>query len=413
EEALVLVKAGVPFEIVPGVSSSIAAAAYAGIPVTYRKLASRVTIVTGHESPDKSVETIEWQKILDRHSTLVILMGMANLAKITGELIRGGNSSKTPVAVIENATLPVQKVVTGTLSNIADKVRQAGLKPPSVIVVGRVVGVRKSLDWFKPSFAIGGQRVLVTRPLHQAKALADLLCAYGASVVRVPLIKIVPAEAGAVASVLRSLGKYRWIVFSSTNGVDCFMDSLKRLGIDPGILRTKQLAAIGRKTAERLEAQGYRVALTPKDYVQEALAAELTDRIKDKSQRLLLVQSEEGRPVLMKMLKKAKFRVDRVTLYSTVPETANYPRARQLLAGGKIDALVLTSSSCVRSFAALFSRDRLKRCLKGVTVAAIGPITARTARRAGVPVSVMSRQNTVEGVAEALALYYESGKRSS
>ncbi len=411
EEALELFRAKVSFEIVPGVSSAYAVPAYAGIPVTYRHVASRVNIVTGHETPDKGKAVIPWKKLLDKNATLVILMGFGNLDKIVRQIGTTPQASRTPVALISNGTRPDQMVVTGTLANIVSRVKASGMKAPAIIVIGQVVNLRRKLDWFKPQRPLEGKRILVTRPAHQAGALQCLLERQGAKVAAVPLIKIVPSrDTARIKSVLKGLDAYPWLVFTSANGVDVFLGMMRRYKISPSVLEGKKFAAIGQKTADHLKKNGIPVALVPRDFVQEALAKVIIKEVPRKS-RVLLVHAAGSRPVLEQALKASGMALDTLDLYKAEPLMANHSRVRKMFLAGTIDAVVLTSSSCVESFAGVFGKDERRKMTKDVVIAAIGPVSAATARQAGIPVSVESREYTMEGVTQALVDYYRQQKR--
>ncbi len=407
EEALVLAKAKVAFEVVPGVSSAYSVPAYAGIPVTYRNISSRLNIVTGHETPDKGKATIPWKNLLDKNATLVILMGFGNLEKIVGEVGTSPEALTTPVAVISNGTRYNQLVVTGKLSNIVSKVKASGMKPPAIIVIGQVVALRQKLDWFKPVQPLQGKNILVTRPEHQASALTQLLERYGARVHAVPLIRIVPStDTTRITAVLKALDTYQWIVFTSANGVDIFLKMFRAGKYDKAVLKRMKFAAIGQKTADALETNGLPVALVPKDFVQEALADVIIKGVAGKASRVLLVHAAGSRPVLEQRLKSSGIKLDTLDLYRAESLTKNHGRVKKLFDQGKIDAVILTSSSCVESFSGIFSKENLKRLTKKTVIAAIGPISAASARKAGLAVAVESREYTMEGVTNALVDHY-------
>ncbi|MBF0386383.1 MAG: uroporphyrinogen-III C-methyltransferase [Candidatus Omnitrophica bacterium] len=407
EEALELVKARIPFEIVPGVSSAYSVPAYAGIPVTYRNISSRLNIVTGHETPDKGAATIPWKKLVDKHSTLVILMGMANLAQIIQQITKDPATLKMPIAVINNGTRRDQRVVTGTLANIVTRVQQEGIKSPAIIVIGEVVGLRDKLQWFKPEPLLHGKRILVTRPEHQAAEISALLKGHGAYVTAIPLIEIVPApDTLKIRSTLKNIKVYDWVIFTSVNGVDLFLKAMSRNKLPRSHLRNIKFAAIGRKTADILVKAGLKVALIPKDFVQESLADELIRKVSQDA-RLLLVHAEGSRPVLEQKLLSAGFTIDTVGIYKSLPVLKNHARIRMMLARKQLDAVLLTSSSCVDSFADIFARRQLKAKTKGVVIGLIGPISAATARQVGLPVTVESREFTVQGLTNALIDHYK------
>ncbi len=411
EEALELVKSGVPFEIVPGVSSAYSVPAYAGIPVTYRNKASRLNIVTGHETPDKTAPTIPWKTLLDKHATLVIFMGFGNLEKIVKELTADKKALKTPVAVISNGTLPDQEVVTGCLSNIVKKVRASGMKPPALIVVGEVVNLRKNLNWFSPVSPLEGKRVLIARPEHQLSILSDRLKHLGAQVVSIPLIKIVPS--GKTAEIREKMADFKKIdvvIFTSVNGVDIFIKAARKFGVSLALLKKKRYAAIGPRTAEELKKYGLSVVCVPPQFVQEALADALLKEV-GKMSFLLLVHAEGSRPILEERLRKAGAKISVVDLYKAAPIKKNHDRVKRMFQERKIDAVILTSSSCVDSFAAAFSHSELVRLTKGVIVAVIGPVSGATARKAGLKVTVESSVHTIDGVTKALVEHCKGLKK--
>ncbi|MBF0121835.1 MAG: uroporphyrinogen-III C-methyltransferase [Candidatus Omnitrophica bacterium] len=414
EEALVLAEEKIPFEIVPGVSSAYSVPAYAGIPVTYRNISSRLNIVTGHETPDKGEATIPWKKLFDKHATLVILMGFGNLEKIVSEIGTDPKTLKTPVALISNGTRWNQKVVVGEISSIVSKVKASGMKAPAIIVIGEVVRLREKLEWFVPQQPLSGKHILVTRPQHQASDLKSLLEARGAKVSAIPLIKIVPTkDVARLKSVLFSLDSYEWLIFTSANGVALFFQMMDRYKVSRSVFKTKKFAAIGKKTGDTLTKNGISVALMPQDFIQEALAKVIIKGVANKKSKALLVHAAGSRPVLERELKKSGILLDMLDLYKAEPLTSNHGRIKKLFVARKVDAVMLTSSSCVDSFVNVFGKDERKRLTKDVVIAAIGPVTASSVREAGLPVTVESREYTMEGVANALTDYYVSTKRAT
>src|ERR687898_2831228 len=277
EEALALKGAELPFEVVPGVTSGVAAPAYAGIPVTHRNVATSVAFVTGHEDPTKSSQDVDWEKLANGADTLVLYMGVGRLEEISKGLITAGRNPDTPVACVRWGTLPEQRTITGTLQDIADRVAEAGLKPPAIIVVGDVVALReKGLDWYerRPLF---GRRVVVTRAMAQAGELSADLEKLGAEVHEFPTIEISPPEDfGPLDAAIRALDTFDWLVFTSVNGVEAFAERLAFHGMDlRAIPRDAGVAAIGPATAKRLEEVGLRVDVVPGEYRAEALIGAL------------------------------------------------------------------------------------------------------------------------------------------
>ncbi|MDP8972962.1 MAG: uroporphyrinogen-III C-methyltransferase, partial [Actinomycetota bacterium] len=285
EEALELTRAGLPFEVVPGVTSGIAAPAYAGIPVTHRGFSTSVAFVTGHEDPTKGESDVDWEKLANGAETLVLYMGVGRLAEISSELISAGRNPETPVACVRWGTRSEQRTVTGTLENIAERVAQAKLKPPAITVVGDVVALRdEGLDWYerRPLF---GRRVVVTRARAQAGELSRQLKTLGAEVFEFPTIEIrAPEDFGPLDGAIWELDSFDWIVFTSVNGVEAFMERLRYHGLDlRTVPRWAKVAAIGPATAHRVEEAGLRVNVTPEEYRAEALIEALEgDSLEDK-----------------------------------------------------------------------------------------------------------------------------------
>ncbi|MFZ5915707.1 MAG: uroporphyrinogen-III C-methyltransferase [Chloroflexota bacterium] len=403
EEALALVKAGVPFEIVLGVTSAVAAPAYAGIPVTHRGLASSFAVVTGHEDPAKEESALDWPRLATGVDTLVFLMGVGNLPQIVEQLVAHGRPADTPVALVRWGTMPDQQVVSGTLADIADRVQTAGLKPPAVTVVGRVAALREQLRWFedRPLF---GQRVLVTRTRQQASALSARLRALGAEAIELPTIRIVPPEDWTpLDAAITGLAGYDWIVFTSVNGVGYFWQRLNAAGLDARVLHGLRLAAIGPATAAELEAHGLRADYVPGEYVAEAVAAGLGDV---RGQRLLLPRADIARPALANLLREGGAEVVEVAAYRTLQPKTDPTELGDLLT--RITAATFTSSSTVRNLAILVREAGLDlpQALAHATIVCIGPITAATARELGLKVDVVAQEYTIDGLMQTLKDYY-------
>ncbi|MDO8688725.1 MAG: uroporphyrinogen-III C-methyltransferase [Dehalococcoidia bacterium] len=415
EEAETLVEAGIPFQEVPGVTSAIAAPAYAGIPVTHRDFTSGVAIFTGHEDPNKTESSIAWDKIATGVGTLVFVMGMENLPRIVEKLQANGRAPQTPVGLVRWGTLPRQQVLTGTLADIVDKAREASFSAPVIIIVGEVVTLRERLRWFD-NRPLSGKRVLVTRTREQARHLSALLREQGAEPVECPTIKIEPLEdSAALDHALSSLSGYDWVVFTSVHGVRSVLDRLRSLGQDPAVLGASKLAAIGPSTAKELTNSGLSVAYQPKEYVAEAIVEGL-DPVSGK--RILLPRADIAREALAIGLRDRGALVDEVDAYRTVPAASEAELVRRLLASGEIDVVTFTSSSTVRSFVALLeqgmsneeqgtgTRERALSLLEGVKVACIGPITSKTARELGLQVDIEASEYTIPGLVEALVEAY-------
>jgi len=406
EEALALREAGVPFEVVPGISSAYAVPAYAGIPVTHRGITTEVAFITGHEDPSKDQSTIQWDRIATGVGTLVFLMGVRNLPYIVEKLVANGRPADTPVALIRWGTTPRQETLTGTLENIAAQVEESGFRAPAITVVGEVVGLREQLRWFedRPLF---GQRVVVTRSRSQASDLSAALARAGAQPVEFPTIRVEPPADGYAAldeAVARLRGSdvpyYDWLLFTSVNGVEHFFSRVDLAG-DVRDLRGGRLGAIGPATAAALERRGLRLDFVPAEYRAEAVIEGLLG-LGVSGQRVLIPRAREAREILPEKLAEAGAEVDVVPAYETVLDRSGSGELREMLEAGNIDAITFTSSSTVRNFAALLDGYDLTRLPPGVTVACIGPITADTARELGLRVDLVAEEYTIPGLVEAL-----------
>jgi len=404
EEAQALETAGVPFEVVPGISSALAVPAYAGIPVTHREHAASFTVATGHEDPAKPSSTLDWAKIADAQRTLILLMATANLGEIAQRLRANGLPATTPVAVVQDGTRPTQRTVVATLETIADAVAAAKLGAPAVVVVGSVVALRERLRWFDNG-ALFGKRVLVTRTSEQSRTFARALLERGAQPVIAPTIEIQPPDDGdASRTALGSLASYAWIVFTSTNGVDAFFAALEELGFDARALGGVRVAAIGERTAQQLAARGIRADLVPGAFVAEELATGLIARSQN-GDRVMLYRAQEARDVLPRTLEAAGRSVTIVPAYKTVvPDDPQFERR-----AAEADVLTFTSASTVRGFSALLGGDAAAaRLARGKCVACIGPITARAAADAGLQVDVVAQAFTTAGLLDALEAHFAS-----
>ncbi len=406
EEAEELIAAGLPFEVVPGITSAIAVPAYAGIPLTHRSHTSTVGFITGHEDPTKNESSIAWDKLATGLGTLVFLMGVKNLPNITARLIAAGRSQDTPAALIRWGTTSRQATLVGTLADIAGKARATGFKPPAIFVVGEVVSLRETMNWFetRPLF---GRRVLVTRTREQASGLSAGLAALGASVIECPTIRITaPADWSAVDEALDNLTGFDWLVLTSPNGVDWLFRRLREKGRDARALAPVKLAAIGPATARKLEDFGLNADLLPEEFVAESLVAALKAKGME-GKRILLARAAEARAVLPEDLAAAGAEVREVALYQTLPPDNLPPEALEALDQDGVDLVTFTSSSTVTNMAALLG-ERLEAFKSAVPAACIGPITAATAREAGFNVVVEGAEYTIEGLLGAVEDHFRS-----
>ena len=404
EEARQLAEAGIDFEIVPGISSALAAPAYAGIPVTHRDFSSSVAVVTGHSAATKEESSVNWEQLAAGVETLVILMGVGNLEKITAKLIAAGQNPETPVALVRWGTRSAQETITGNLENIAAKVEAAEFKPPAVIIVGEVVKLRRELEWFADKPLLG-TRVAVTRPADQAESFCRLLRQAGAEPVRTPAIEIKPpADYQQLDDKLAAVGDYDWIIFTSVNGVQYTLDRLLAQGRDVRALGGVKLGAIGSKTAAKLKEYGLTADYIPEEYVSEAVVAGFSSQNLT-GRKFLLPRADIARPKLKHGLEELGAEVDNLTAYRTVAGSGGEQIAADL-AAGEIEVVTFTSSSTVRNFLAGLD-GQPEELFAGVKVACIGPITADTAREQGLTVDIVAEEYTVEGLMEAIEKHYK------
>ncbi len=421
EEAIALLEAGIPFEVVPGITSAIAVPAYAGIPVTHRGVAASFTVVSGSEDPGKPESQIDWAALAANSGTLMVLMGWESLPNVVEALTAHGKPADTPAALIQWGTRPEQRVVVGTLRDILQRGKETGLEPPVIAVFGDVVALRKQVQWYdsRPLF---GKRVLVTRARAQASALVDALAMEGAEAIEAPAIQIEPlADDARLRQAARDLGRgdpaghpyYRWAAFTSANGVDAFWDALRKEGMDARAFGGVRIAAIGPATAAALERRGLTPDLVPDEYVAEALAAALQPTLRA-GDRVLLPRAAEARAVLVDALSAMGVAVDEVPAYRTIsPNSLPSPLTGEgqdggapsllgihMLREGHIDVVTFASSSTVRNLVQLLGGDVTP--LQKPLIACIGPITAQTARELGLRVDIQATDYTIPGLVEAI-----------
>ncbi|MCU0530798.1 MAG: uroporphyrinogen-III C-methyltransferase, partial [Syntrophales bacterium] len=392
EEAEVLHEAGIPFEVVPGVTSAIAVPAFAGIPLTHRGYTSTVAFVTGHEDPTKEKSDIDWAALAGI-GTLVFLMGVKNLANIARNLVEGGKAPETPAALIRWGTTPGQQTLTGTLADIAARAKKQAFKPPSILVVGEVVALRPKLDWFeeRPLF---GKGIVITRPEEQAGEFARLLAAEGAQAILFPTIRIAPpASWDGVDRALDGLDGYDWIVFTSANGVKHFFARLRDRGGDIRGLKGVRICTIGPATAAAVGAMGIRVDLVPDEYISEGVVRAF-EAVDLKGRRVLLPRAAEARDVIPEGLAKKGAAVDIVTAYRTVRSKSRKEDLQALLDAGRVDVVTFTSPSTVVNFRKIMGKERLP---EKVRIACIGPVTAAAAKKQGFTVDVYQETFTIPG----------------
>ena len=406
EEAEDLVDSNIPFEVVPGVTAATAVPTYAGIPLTHRDFTASVAFVTGHEDPTKPESKVHWDKISTGIGTLVFFMGMKNLQNIVDNLVTHGRNPETPIAVVQWGTRTDQRVITGTLKDIVPRVKEGRLGPPAIIIVGEVVNLRQKLNWYesKPLF---GKRVVITRSRDQASVFAEMLIDRGATTIEFPTIDVVPPASWAeLDSAIQTIESYQWIIFTSANAVKYFMDRLRGLGKDLRILKGVNICTVGPKTAELLLQYGLKADLIPAEFKAEGVVAALGG-LKVKGLKILVPRAKAAREIIPDRLREQGASVTVATAYENVRPTADVDRIRKLFAENKISALTFTSSSTVHNFVEILGQKEYKTFLQGVTVACIGPVTAKTAKEYGMKIDVMPKEYTIPALVDAMVEFFK------
>jgi uroporphyrinogen III methyltransferase/synthase len=399
EEALALRAAGIPFEVIPGVTSGVAALAYAGIPLTHRGLATASVFVTGQEMSGKPLSEATLKGLAKLRATLVFYMATGHVERICTALVRHGRKAATPAALVHKGTFPGQRVLLSTLAKLPKDMAREGLGAPGLIVVGEVAGLRRKLRWFEDQ-PLFGRRVFVTRAREQASALAAGLRERGAEVVETPSIRIKALPLSAAA--LGRICKAQWLVVTSTNGAEILCKGMLAKGRDMRSLSGVKIAAIGSSTASVLQSHGLHADLVPRSFVAEALVAALRRREggRIKGQRIVLARAAEGREALPRLLKEAGAKVDEITLYQTLAEGAKGK------VGGPGDWVTFSSSSTVDSF-----DHRVDPRVKGSLLAfCMGPITAAAAKAHGYQVAAVSRRATIADFLKAIEGYASASR---
>jgi uroporphyrinogen III methyltransferase / synthase len=411
EEAEALARARVAFEVVPGVTSATAVPAFAGIPLTHRRHGSFVTITTGHADPTKDAPgSVPWDELAAaarRGGALVVLLATARMRSTLARLRAGGLPAATPAAAIHWGTTASQRTVLATLGTLADRCARARLGAPAVLVVGGCAGLSAELRWVE-KLPLFGRRIVITRARQGAAEFARELRWRGAEVIEFPVIETAPPAS--FATLDRALGRldsFDWVIFTSATGVDAFIARMRELGRDLRELSRASICAIGPATADRVKSHALRVAAMPAEYRAEKIAAAIGAR-RVRGARILIPRAQVAREVLPQILRKLGAReVTVAPAYRTIrPAAPDARRIRALAASDAIDLVTFTSSSTVTNFRAMVGR-----AARGLKAAAIGPITAATARRAGFRVVIRPSRYTVAALIDAIARYYARGGR--
>ena len=408
EEAEVVADAGIPFEVVPGISAALACPAYAGIPITHRTMASSAAIVTGHEDPTKREPGVAWNAFAQDRGTLVILMGMRNLPTIVRSLLGEGKSPTTPVAVIRWGTRSAQRTVIGTLQDIVRKSTDAGIDPPATVVVGDVVMLREKLNWYerRPLF---GKKVMVTRARSQAKECSDLLYQYGAETIECPTITMIPpADTSELDRAIDHIEQYHWAVFTSVNGVTYFMRHLHARHRDLRVLHGLRLCCIGPRTARELGTHGLIPDIVPETFQAEGIIDALTP-LGLQGKRILIPRAEVARDVLPDTLRRLGAEVTVPAVYRTIRPESDVAWARDMLRGEEIAVITFTSASTVRNFVDLFGgRDRAHELLSRTAIASIGPITRDMVKECGLVPTITASESTIPALVDAIVDHFQN-----
>jgi uroporphyrinogen III methyltransferase/synthase len=402
EEAEALAAAKIPFEVVPGVSSVVAAPNYAGIPLTHRDHCSSFTVFTGHSDSADGATALRYEQIAQIPGTKVVLMGTDNLADWTKSLIAHGMPAATPAAVIQWGTLGRQKSVSGTLATIAKLAAGEKISPPALTLLGDVVKLRTKLNWFE-NRPLSGRRVVVTRRSEQAGSFAQRLSELGADVLEVPTIKITrPKETDAIVDALLELNSYDWLVFTSVNGVTAFFDIFFRRFQDLRDIGGVRIAAVGPATAAKLRELHLQVDLTPEEYVGRKIAAAFEKYQTIENLKICLLRAEVASPDLPKALEALGAIVDDIAVYSTVAETEDPAGAGTTLLESGADWVTFTSSSTVEHFHARFDLPKLRKKFPHLKLASIGPETSKAIRALGLEPAIEAKEHTTDGLIAAL-----------
>jgi len=402
EEAEELADAGIPFEVVPGVSSFVAVPNYAGVPLTHRGFCSRLTLITGHEDPAKEASSIDWPQVAKTPGTKVIMMGTDRLGQIAQTLMGHGMDPATPVAMVRWGTTGHQHSIAGTLATIAGVAAKEKIGPPTVAVIGDVVNLRSKLNWFerRPLF---GQRVVVTRSRDQASELSSPLREQGAEVLEIPTIRIEDTtRREQLVDALLELNSYDWLVFTSPNGVTAFFQYFFRQFHDMRDIGGARIAAVGPATANKLKELHLQVDLMP----EEALAVNIAEAFAEfetiENLKICLLRAEVANRDLPEALEALGAIVDDIACYRTVPETEDVGGAAQKLLETGADWLTFTSSSTVEHFHARFNLPALLKKYPQIKIASIGPETSKALAALGLKAALEARQHTIAGLVQVL-----------
>ncbi len=405
EEAAILAKAGIDFEIVPGITAGIAAAEYAGIMLTDRNYSSQVIFVTGHEADRKKKCGIDWKLLVKFNGTIVFYMAMGSLEFIVGELVKNGMAEDMPAAVIADATLPGQKILQSSLKKICKECIKNEIEPPAILIIGQAAKGNSKLNWFtkKPLF---GKNIIVTRDEKGNAEFAAKIIQRGGNAIELATIKIRPlTQTNQFLKILAELAEFDWVIFTSSNGVSIFFDALQGLGKDGRVFGSAKIAAIGSETAAKLSEFGIRADFVPSVFTSEDLGKELKEYTNLRGKKILLLRSELASDELNKLLTQAGAEVQSAALYEIVTQKNKCERLKEQISKGLIDWLTFASPSSVKGFFEQISSDTKKA--NNVRIASIGPITSQELKKIGIKVDVEADKHTIDGLLAAIEGMYK------
>jgi len=413
-EALFLHEQGVRFEVVPGIPVGIGATSYAGVPLTYPGAGDTLTFVRGHEDEGKTRAAVDWTSLARLDGTIVCYAGPDQLPHMLGALLSHGRPPNDSAALVYNGTLPTQETLVGSLEEVAHAVRQSSDRRPAVLVVGRVAALREHLRWFdaRPLF---GRRILVTRPRDQAAELVELVEAMGAEAIEAPMIRIVPPDDyGPLDEACAHVDRFDWIIFSSANAVDAFMQRLQASPLDLRALKGVRLCAVGPATAERLSPYGLKIDLVPSEYRGEAVLQAISQVGDVRGLKVFLPRGNIGREVIADGLRKLGAEVSEAIAYRTIvadTEREGEPDIYRMLLERRIDVVTFTSASAVRNFVKILGAEPAADLLRTTVVASIGPVTAEAAAQLNIHTTVMPSSYTIPALVDAIVEYFEKQKK--
>jgi uroporphyrinogen III methyltransferase/synthase len=403
QELSALTKAGIDFEIVPGVTAAIAAAEFTGIILTDRNYSSQVVFITGREAEGKQKSNIDWDLLAKFTGTIVFYMAMENLEFIAGQLIKNGMKEETPAAVIADATLPSQKIVRASLKQISEKCKENQIGPPAIVIIGAAAD--EKLNWLasRPLF---GKTIVVTRDAESNTDFAAKIIAKGGNPIEFTTIKIKPlTQTNQFLQTLAKLADYDWLIFTSANGVTVLFEALQKLGKDARVFAPAKIAAIGSETAAKLAEFGIKADFTPNIFTSKDLAKQLIAFTNLKNKKILLLRSQLASNELSKLLENAGAEVDNVPIYTTVTVKNKCSKLIDKIKKGKIDWLTFASPSSVNTFFEQIPAELVN--LRNIKVASIGPVTSEQLKNFGVKIDVEAVEHTTDGLLAIIEKIYK------